>query len=351
MKNRINFSALTLVFVLVLVSGCLVGPAPANRITRLKGRHRVLVTAPFSGFMMNGGRDMLGGVQTLAGYEIIVCDSEADPAVAAECVGEHIGNIDAVIGGYNSSSGVAIAEQWGDELQRRNIPVVSPTGSSVELDKLGITRLVPSNRDEAQFFVNMAVERGWNDIFVVYHNDESYGVELWEFFQRQAEVAGLNYTGLEVPMFEINRQRVIEAIGDPDAVFVFAYETEMPQVVLGVRGEGLVGVPIVGADGTFLPDTIDGALGAAEFSQGPTYVVGFYPQPDNQAWEAAYGETVGEIPGPYAYAGAVAAQATWEILEGNEIGAQITPIEGSPFSVRTEFHVYRIENGIFVPVD
>ncbi|MGC9356747.1 MAG: ABC transporter substrate-binding protein [Anaerolineae bacterium] len=335
-----------LVALLILSSGCLVGSE--NRISRLPGRYKVLVVAPLSGFMMTGGRDMLGGVQTLAGYEVIPCDSEADSEVAASCVGDHLGEVDAIIGGYNSSSGVAISEQWGDALRQRNIPMVSPTGSSVELDDLGWTRLVPSNREESQFFVDMAVERGWEDIFVVYHDDKSYGVELWEFFQTQAREAGLTYEGLEVPMFEINRQRVVESIADPDAVFVFAYETEMPQVVLGLRGAGYA-EPIVGADGTFLPDTIEGALGAAEFSQGPTYVVGFYPQPDNEAWEDAYGETVGEIPGPYAYAGAVAAQATWNLLRGESLGQRLEPIEDTPFELRSEFHVYKIENGIFVP--
>ena len=225
----------------------------------------------------------------------------------------------AVIGHLNSHVSIPAADIY----ERGGLLMVSPASTAPELTRRGysrVFRIVHDDEDVGREMVDLAADRGWRSVYVVYVRT-AYGEGLASAFEtaaidRRVDVVGraaygADGSGLEALVEDVRQARDAQGL---DAVFLAGVPPEAGAAIAALRAGG-VGAPVFGGDALDTVELLESAGGAAE----GVYVASVFhpddPRPETQAFREAFEARFGEAPDSWAARGYEAVRVLAEAME------------------------------------
>ncbi|MBC8501412.1 MAG: penicillin-binding protein activator [Nanoarchaeota archaeon] len=320
---------------------------------------------PLSGDAASYGESIKRGVDLamkemgLDNVELVVEDSKCEGKEAVTAINKLISldGVVAIVGEVCSGATLAAAPIANEN----NVPMVSPSSTSPKVSEQGeyTFRTVPSDALQGDFGANLAYDRGYRKLAVLYTNEE-YGLGFNNVLTESFAALGGEVVASETferGAVDIRTQLTKTKDAEPDVIYIISNSPDSTVAALQQMTELGIEAAIFGSEGQKSPAILEGAGESAEgmvvtaVSSGTS---GFI-----ERHQAEYGEA----PGPFAAQGYDAFKAIGLAVEqGATTGEEIkNALFGSDFDgasghivfdengdVSGNYDVFEVQNGEFV---
>ena len=284
-----------------IIAGCVQIRIPTEGAEAAPETIKIGFMAPLSGEAASYGESIKRGVDLalqdagLENVELIVEDSKCDGKEAVSAITKLISvdGVVAIVGEVCSGATLAAAPV----AEQNKVPMVSSASTSPKIsEEAWVFRTVPSDALQGDFGANLAYDKGYTKLAVLYSNEE-YGLGFTNVLTESFEGLGGEVVASEAVdrgAVDIRTQLTKIKDAEPDVIYVISNSPDSVVAALQQIKELGVEAVIFGSEGLKSDAILEGAGDAAEglvltsVSSGTTTFA--------EQHEAAYGEG----PGPFA---------------------------------------------------
>ena len=262
---------------------------------------KVGVMVPLSGDAASYGTSVRQGAELavqelgLENVELVFEDSKCEGKDAAAAVSKliNIDGVDAIIGELCSGATLAAAPV----AEGASKVMISPASMAPTVSDAGdyIFRTVPSDASQGLFGAQLAKDRGFERMAVLYTNDD-YGVGFDAVLKERAPALGVSVVASEAverKTVDLRTQLTKIKGANPDVVYIISISPDTAAAALKQIKELELNVAVIGSEGLKADEVVAGAQGGAEGLIVTAVSAG------TEAFTAAHNAAYGADPGPF----------------------------------------------------